>query len=478
MSGILPPGRAVSGESPYWNPKTERLDRERLEALQLAKLRVQLEWAAARSPWYRRHFAAHGFDPGTVHSVADLRRLPPLTRDDWMASQEAAPPYGEIPAIGADGAIRIHTTSGTTGRGPLRALDSRKDWAWIAEMWCYGVWGSGIRPRDIAYIAFGYGSFIGFWGLHYAMEKVGVLNVPGGAQTTEARVLQIRDFGATAVASTPTYALRLAQEAEQLGIDLRRLPVSRLILSGEPAGSIPQTKALIEDQWGAKAFDTAGMTEIGTIMIFECAHQPGGTHIIEDHVIEEVVDPDTLEPVAYGERGERVVTSFGRGAIPLLRYRTGDLVCRVPASQCSCGRGFDLYEGGILGRVDDMKLVRGTNVYPRAIESIVREYPEVDEFQTVITHEGIRDEITLRVEMKPDWAADRWETLAGALHRRLAHAHEGLNFRVQRAEPGELPRFELKAKRTIDLRQGAASAPVPAGSGVPAGPSAAPVGVK
>jgi phenylacetate-CoA ligase len=125
-----------------------------------------------------------------------------------------------------------------------------------------------------------------------------------------------------------------------------------------------------------------------------------------------------------------------------------------------------------------MKLVRGTNVYPRAIESIVREYPEVDEFQTVITHEGIRDEITLRVEMKPDWAADRWETLAGALHRRLAHAHEGLNFRVQRAEPGELPRFELKAKRTIDLRQGAASAPVPAGSGVPAGPSAAPVGVK
>jgi phenylacetate-CoA ligase len=347
----------------------------------------------------------------------------------------------------------VHTTSGTTGRGPLRALDSRKDWAWIAEMWAYAIWGCGVRPADTAYIAFGYGSFIGFWGLHYAMEKVGVLNVPGGAQSTEARVRQIVDFGATVVASTPTYALRLAQEASALGVDLPGSPVTRLILSGEPAGSIPQTKALIEEQWGAKAYDTAGMTEIGTIMVFECSHQPGGTHIIEDHMIEEVLDPDSLSPVAYGERGERVVTSFGRGAIPLLRYRTGDLVCKVPAARCSCGRGFDIYEGGILGRVDDMKIVRGTNVYPRAIEAIVREFSGVDEFQTVITHEGIRDEITLRVEMKPDWDSAQWDGFADAVRTKLGLAFEGLNFRVERAGAGELPRFELKAKRTVDKRE-------------------------
>jgi phenylacetate-CoA ligase len=273
-------------------------------------------------------------------------------------------------------------------------------------------------------------------------------------------VRQIIDFGATVVASTPTYALRLAQEASVMGVDLAGSAVSRLILSGEPAGSIPQTKALIEEQWGAKAYDTAGMTEIGTIMVFECAHQPGGTHIIEDHVIEEVLDPTTLETVAYGERGERVVTSFGRGAIPLLRYETGDLVCRVPASRCSCGRGFDIYEGGILGRVDDMKTVRGTNVYSRAVEAIVREFPEVDEFQIRITTEGIRDEITLRVELKPDWPADQWEALSGTLHRRLAEAHEGLNFRVERAGAGELPRFELKAKRTVDARERPAHAVV------------------
>ncbi len=442
----------MASESPYWNPKTETLARDRLEALQLAKLRYQCEWAAARSPWYRRRFADEGFDPGQLQSVRDIRRIPMLTRDEWMASQEAAPPYGEIPTIGGDGAIRVHTTSGTTGRGPLRALDSRKDWAWIAEMWCYGIWGCGVRPGDTSYIAFGYGSFIGFWGLHYAMEKMGVLNVPGGAQTTEARVRQIVDFGATVVASTPTYALRLAQEAAQHDIDLRGSSVQRVILSGEPAGSIPQTKALIEEQWGAKAYDTAGMTEIGTIMVFECEHQPGGTHIIEDHMIEEVIDPATLEPVAYGQPGERVVTSFGRGAIPLIRYRTGDLVCKVPASTCECGRGFDIYEGGILGRVDDMKIVRGTNVYPRAIEAIVREFREVDEFQTVITREGIRDEITLRVEMKPGVAPDGWEALSDDLHRRLALAHEGLNFRVELADAGALPRFELKAKRTVDQR--------------------------
>jgi phenylacetate-CoA ligase len=446
------PRHLVTGSSPYWNPKTETLGREHLEALQLAKLRRQVSWAAERSPWFKRQLGTAGLYPSFLGSLSDLRRLPVLTREEWMSSQFERPPYGDIPTIGGAGAIRVHTTSGTTGKGPLRALDSRKDWAWIAEMWAYGIWGCGVRPGDTAYIAFGYGSFIGFWGLHYSMEKIGVLNVPGGAQTTANRLRQIIDFDVTVVASTPTYALRLAQEAETLGVDLRSSRVSRVILSGEPAGSIPQTKALIEEQWGAKAYDTAGMTEIGTIMVFECSHQPGGTHIIEDHVIEEVVDPATMDPVGYGERGERVVTSFGRGAIPLLRYRTGDLVCRVPASTCTCGRTFDIYEGGILGRVDDMKIIRGTNVYPRAIEGIVREFSEVDEFQTVITREGVRDEITLRVELKPDWDAENWEGLAETLHNRLALAHEGLNFRIERAGEGELPRFELKAKRTVDNR--------------------------
>jgi phenylacetate-CoA ligase len=342
-------------------------------------------------------------------------------------------------------------TSGTTGKTPIRVLDGMKDWEWIAEMWCYGLWGFGVRPTDTMFVAFGYATFIGFWGLHYAGEKLGCLVLPGGAMTTDQRVKQIVDMGATVVASTPTYALRMAQEARTLGIDLAGSSVQRLILSGEPAGSIPATKKLIEEQWGAKAGDTAGMTELGTIMIFECEAQPGGTHIIEDHYIEEVVDPETDRPVPYGEMGERVVTSFGRGFVPVLRYRTRDFVVRRPGSSCPCGRTFDLYEGGIRGRVDDMKLVRGTNVYPRAVEAIVREHPEIDEFQIhLYTEEGIRDEIEILVEIPgPDADAP---AILERLGKELADAHEGLRFGVKRAEDGSLPRFELKAKRLMDER--------------------------
>ncbi|MGI8875529.1 MAG: phenylacetate--CoA ligase family protein [Egibacteraceae bacterium] len=440
------------GDSAYWNPKTETLDREELDGLQLTKLRRNCEWAVARSAHYADTFAAAGFGPDQLSSLEDLGRIPFLTREEWMASQAQAPPFGRMPTIGPEQAIRVHTTSGTSGREPIRVLDGTKDWSWMGEMWAYGLWAFGVRPADVGYVAFGYGSFIGFWGLHYGFEKMGALNIPGGAQTTENRVRQIVDFGATVVASTPTYALRLAQEARQLGVDLPGSKVQRLILSGEPAGSIPQTKALIESEWGAKAADTAGMTEIGTIMMFECSHQPGGAHIIEDHVIEEVIDPATGEPVGYGEQGERVVTSFGRGAIPLIRYRTADLVCKVPAARCTCGRTFDIYDGGILGRVDDMKLVRGTNVYPRSVEAIVREFAEIEEFQIRITREGIRDEITLRVEVAESTPPETWPRMSDRLGNELAAAHEGLRFNVERAAAGELPRFELKARRTVDLR--------------------------
>ena len=270
--------------------------------------------------------------------------------------------------------------------------------------------------------------------------------------TTDVRVKTIVDMGATVVASTPTYALRMAQEAKSLGIDLANGPVERVILSGEPAGSIPATKALIEEQWGAKAGDTAGMTELGTIMVFECDRQPGGTHIIEDHYIEEVVDPETDEPVPYGEMGERVVTSFGRGFIPVLRYRTRDFVVKVPHDTCDCGRTFDIYEGGIRGRVDDMKLVRGTNVYPRAVEAIVREHPEVDEFQIrLYTAEGIRDEIEVLVEIpeRGAWRARRSSRRWGASSRTRTRTSR---FGVREVEVGSLPRFELKAKRVVDER--------------------------
>jgi phenylacetate-CoA ligase len=438
--------------SQYWNPRTETMPRADLDALQLRKLRRLLEWTEAQVPYHSKKLHDAGVTADTIASLDDLRRIPFTTRDEWMQGQIDQPPYGPILAAPQETAIRYHMTSGTTGRTPIRVLDSMKDWEWIAEMWCYGFWGFGIRPEDIVFLAFSYGTFVGFWGAHYACEKIGCLVLPGGNMTTDGRVKQLVDMGATVVCSTPTYALRMAQEARSMGIDLASGPVKRLILSGEPAGSIPATKKLIEDQWGAKAGDTAGMTELGTIMIFECDHQPGGTHIIEDHYIEEVIDPDSDDPVGYGERGERVVTSFGRGFIPVIRYRTRDYVVKVPGDTCSCGRTFDIYDGGIRGRVDDMKLVRGTNVYPRAVEAIVREHREIDEFQIhLYTAEGIRDEIEVLIEV-PDSSVDR-ESLVAELARDLAEAHEGLRIPVRVVENESLPRFELKAQRLRDDRE-------------------------
>ena len=194
------------------------------------------------------------------------------------------------------------------------------------------------------------------------------------------------------------------------------------------------------------------MTEVGTIVMFECDHQPGGAHVIEDHYLEEVIDPESGEPVGYDEEGERVVTSFGRGFIPVMRYRTRDLVRRIPADRCGCGRTFDIYEGGIRGRVDDMKVVRGTNIYPRAIEEIVRHHAEIEEFQVrLYTADGIRDEVEVLVECDGPGESEVESILAG-LRSELASAHEGLRIGVRQVEHESLPRFELKAKRLLDER--------------------------
>lgn len=438
--------------SAYWNPKHETMAREDLQALQLYKLRRLCEWAYATTPFHKQRFDAAGFHPEQLKTLDDIRRIPYMTREEWMESALEHPMFGELLSTDPTNAIRYHLTSGTSGRTPIRVLDSMKDWEWISEMWCYGIWGFGVRPEDSVYFAFGYGSFIGFWGAHYGCEKIGALVIPGGAQTTEARIKQIIELGVTTVCSTPTYALHLWQKAREMGIDLAQSKVNKVILSGEPAGSIPAVKKQLEEAWGAKCGDTAGMTEVGTIMIFECAQQPGGTHIIEDHFIEEVISPVTGEPVGYGDLGERVVTSFGRGFIPVIRYRSKDMVLKVPASTCSCGRTWDIYDGGIRGRWDDMKLIRGTNVYPRAVESIIREYAAIDEFQIYLWRkDDIQDEITIRLEIKPEFESE-WPTLAQRLGKDLSEAHEGLRFNIERMEYGQLPRFELKARRLVDAR--------------------------
>ena len=438
--------------SEYWNPKNETLERDQLRALQFVKLRRLCDWAWERSGFHRRLWEQGKFHPSQLKSLDDLRRIPFMTREDWMDAQMEKPAFGDLTTVDHDLAIRFHTTSGTSGRVPLRVLDGCKDWEWAAEMWAYGFWAFGVRPSDRVFFAFSYGTFIGFWGAHYGCEKLGALVLPSGGSSTEHRIKTIIDTSATVVCCTPTYALRLWQTACEMGVDLTKdSKVDKVMVSGEPAGSIPAVKRQLEEVWNAKVGDSAGMTEVGTIMMFECRHQPGGTHIIEDHFIEECLEHDSDTPVPYGEEAERAVTSFGRGFIPLIRYRTKDLVVKVPYRRCTCGRTGDIYDGGIRGRWDDMKLIRGANVYPRAVEAIVREFNTLEEFQIVIERVNLQDEITVHVELKLGCEA-QWNEIQERLGVALREAHEGLRFNVERAASGSLPRFELKAKRLTDKR--------------------------
>lgn len=437
----------------YWNPKTELMPREQLRQWQLRKLQTLLNWAYERSPFWQRRLKAAGVHPSDIQRFEDIQRLPFLTKNDILESQQSEPLYGDILTAPTSVAMTYHQTSGTSGKTPMRALDSPRDWAWGAETWACGLYGFGIRRTDVAYLPFGYGSFIGFWGAHYGLQKIGVTTVAGGAQTSESRIKQIIDLQATVITATPSYAIRLAQVAKETGIDLAKdTKVEMIIVAGEPGANIPGTKSMVEDSWGAHMGDFAGMTEAGGIAGFECNEKPGGIHIIEDHHLEEVVDPLTSKWVEYGQRGERITTSFGRGLIPLIRYRTGDLVEKVPASTCACGRTYDIYKGGILGRTDDMKVIRGTNVFPSAIEGVVRKYSEIREFQIVLSKVNFIDEITIKLEPDASVSTSQWPDLAQRISRDLADAHEGLRFNMEMVEPGSLPTFELKAKRLVDLR--------------------------
>ena len=214
-------------ESPYWNPRHETMPRDQIESLQVRKLKNLVAWAEDRVPWQARRLKAAGVSADSIKTLKDLQRIPMMTRDEWMQAQLEDPPFGPLLAAPQEAAIRYHLTSGTTGRIPLQVLDSMKDWEWIAEMWCYGFWGFGVRPADIVFFAFSYGTFVGFWGAHYACEKIGCLVLAGGNMTTDARVKQILTMKATVVCSTPTYALRMAQEAKTMGVDLAGSPVRR-----------------------------------------------------------------------------------------------------------------------------------------------------------------------------------------------------------------------------------------------------------
>ncbi|MDQ0190266.1 phenylacetate--CoA ligase family protein [Alicyclobacillus cycloheptanicus] len=349
------------------------------------------------------------------------------------------PPYGTNHTYPESSYVRYHQTSGTTGR-PLKILDTKQSWDWWLDCWMEVLRSAGVTPRDRVFLAFSFGPFIGFWAAYEAAEKLGALVIAGGGQSSLERLSSIVHNRATVLMCTPSYALHLAEVAQANNVDIRNSHVERLIHAGEPGASIPSVRARIESAWGGKCYDHAGMTEMGAYA-YSCQTQQG-LHVNERQFLAEIINPETLEPVADGETGELVLTNFGRHGFPLIRYRTGDLVVNQ-STPCSCGNSFRFLPGGVVGRVDDMVVVRGVNIYPQSIESIVREFPEVAEFRIVYYTEQEMVQVKVQVEA-PD-------TVLTPLMTRLRE-RVGLRIEVEVVEPGSLPRFEMKARRVLDLR--------------------------
>ena len=429
-------------------PRLERASRAELTRLQARRLREQVSHAAAHSPFYRRKLNAVGVKPGAIRTLADLDKLPFTTKDELKENQAAAPPWGDLLAVPMDDVLRIHMTSATTGR-PLAFLDTKDDWYGFYHSYARALHAFGVRRSDMVMAAFSYGPWIGYWSGFYAAQDLGCLVFPVGGLSTDQRIDALLTYPITVLGCTPSYALFLAEAAAKKGIDLAKDTKIRITWhTGEPGASIPATRAKIEAAFGAKAYDLPGLTEIAA-WGFECESRAGLTHVNEDYCYPEVLD-EQGKPVRPGERGELVFTSLYRKAMPLLRYRTRDVV-QLADRRCPCGRTLIAFEGGVHARLDDMKKVRGVIVYPRRVEELVRPHANVDEFQIVFRrYEGL-DDILIRIDPSASLSFVERDGLRTKLAEDL---RIGLGIRVTMdiGEPGSLPRWDHKARRVKDER--------------------------
>jgi phenylacetate-CoA ligase len=415
-------------------PMLQAASRDEIANFQLNRLRNGLRRALPGNAFYQRRLGDLARQP--LADFADFARLPFTTKADLVGDQSENPPYGTNLSFPLRDYVRLHQTSGTTGH-PLKILDTTKSWDWWADCWTVILHAAGVTSDDIVYLAFSFGPFIGFWSAYEGAKRVGALVIPGGGQTSVQRLRSIMESQATVLICTPTYALHLAEVGRAEGIDTAASNIRVTIHAGEPGASIPNTRRRIEELWGARAYDHIGMTEMGAYG-FTCLNQDA-VHVNEEEFIAEILDPATNEPVAEGERGELVLTNLGRWGCPAIRYRTGDLVQRG-TRQCPCGRTYLRLPGGVLGRVDDMLIVRGVNVYPSSIEDVLRGFPEIEEYRITRLKAGAMDEIELEVECP--------EATVSAVEAALRQAFS-LRVPVRSVAPGTLPRYELKARRIV-----------------------------
>ncbi|EDY17647.1 Phenylacetate--CoA ligase [Chthoniobacter flavus Ellin428] len=402
---------------------------------QIERLRALLAELTPGNRFYTRRFEADGVEARAITSLEEFSRRVSFThKQDLVVDQAAHAPYGTNHTYPLERYTRFCQTSGTTAR-PLVILDTPESWQWMLGNWAAIYQGGGLEPGDRIYFAFSFGPFLGFWTAFDAAAKCGYLGIPGGGLGSAARVRAMIQHQANVLCCTPTYALRLAQAAKEEDIDLRQAAVKKIIVAGETGGSVPEVRRRITEAWhGAQVLDHYGMTEVGPTA-YQTPERADLLHIIEDSYFAEIIRPETGEAVTPGEVGELVLTTLGRAACPLLRYRTGDLVRRAEQEP-----GFAL-AGGIIGRADDMVVVRGVNLYPAAFDSAVRLVPEIDEYRVEISRRNTLTEVEVQIESPDDGAAKKLE--------RALTSTFSLRIPVTRVAEHTLPRFEMKARRWV-----------------------------
>ena len=420
------------------NPSRDGVSPEQWSSQRWEKFQALLQRVRETNAFQIDHFPAladcdqwSGFDEF-------VESCPFTEKNDLAQDRKENPPYGSNLTFPPDAYSCFHQTSGTMGE-PMAWLDTQEDWNWMLGNWDTVLEGAGVESGARCFFAFSFGPFLGFWTAYDAARKRGCLCIPGGGQGSEQRLRSILEHGAEYLFCTPTYALRLPEVAKQAGIDLRGHALRSIIVAGETGGSVPSFRRRVSEAWGKdlRVYDHYGMTEVGPVA-FETPGGQGGLRVILESYFAEVIDPETKAPSSTGE-GELVLTTLGRTGCPLFRYRTGDLVRAISQTDPDGFPALDLKDG-ILGRSDDMVVVRGVNVYPSSVDAIVRGFEEVMEYQVIHRKKGEMSEIGLQVEAP--------ESVAQALEAALKEAFS-LRIPVGQSEPNSLPRFEMKARRWL-----------------------------
>ena len=399
---------------------------------------TELIGEVARSNQFQRE----RLDGLVLRSLDDLRQIRPIGKDDLLRDQHAHPPFGRNLTYPHERYVHLHQTSGTSG-STLRVLDTEEDWSWWRVCLRDVFAAAGVGPSDLVALAYSFGPYVQFWASYDGAGAVGANRIALGGMDSVQRLETIREYSATTLVCTPSYAIRLANVADQRGFSDALSSVTRIICTGEPGASLPAVRSRIETLWQANCFDHAGLSEVGAFG-YPCANG-GGIHLNAREFVAEIVAPGSEEPVAPGQVGELILTALGRKGFPAIRYRTGDVV-ECCEDRCPAGHAGRWLPGGILGRTDDMVVIRGMNVFPSAIEQVLREFDEIGEFRiTYYTEPTAMDEVKVEVELAQP---SQGRAIQARLRTRL-----GLRVRIVPLQPGILPTGTGKARRVLDMRQ-------------------------